>query len=98
MDAERIGVTLTDQNFQTMVLESPQPVLVAFWSEGCGPWHMLAPEVAALAEAFRGQAAVATLDVEAEPQTPSCSLRTGRSSTSSPVWWTRPTSPRSSTP
>ena len=30
MDAERIGVTLTDQNFQTMVLESPQPVLVAF--------------------------------------------------------------------
>jgi thioredoxin 1 len=70
MDAERIGVTLTDQNFQTMVLESPQPVLVAFWSEGCGPWHMLAPEVAALAEAFRGQAAVATLDVEAEPQTP----------------------------
>ena len=70
MDAERIGVTLTDQNFQAIVLESEQPVLVAFWAEGCGPWHMLAPEVAALAEAFRGQAAVATLDVEAEPQTP----------------------------
>jgi thioredoxin 1 len=63
-------VTLTDQNFQTMVLESPKPVLVAFWAEGCGPWHLLAPEVAALAEAFRGQAVVATLDVEAEPQTP----------------------------
>ena len=70
MDVERIGVTLTDENFQTMVLESPQPVLVAFWAEGCGPWHMLAPEVAALEEAFRGQAAVATLDVEAEPETP----------------------------
>jgi thioredoxin 1 len=70
MDAHRIGVTLTDQNFQTMVLESPQPVLVAFWAEGCGPWHILAPEVAALEEAFRGQAAVATLDVEAEPETP----------------------------
>jgi thioredoxin 1 len=70
MDAARIGVPLTDQNFQTMVLESEQPVLVAFWSEGCGPWQMLAPEIAALAEAFRGQAAVATLDVEAEPETP----------------------------
>jgi thioredoxin 1 len=70
MDADKNGVTLTDQNFQTMVLESPQPVLVAFWADGCGPWHMLAPEVAALEEAFRGQAAVATLDVEAEPQTP----------------------------
>ncbi len=70
MDAARIGVTLTDQNFQTMVLEREQPVLVAFWSEGCGPWQMLAPAIAALAEAFRGQAAVATLDVEAEPETP----------------------------
>jgi thioredoxin 1 len=69
MDVERIGVTLTDQNFQTLVLESPQPVLVAFWAQGCGPWQMLAPEVAALAEAFRGQAAVGTLDVEAEPHT-----------------------------
>jgi thioredoxin 1 len=70
MDADKIGVTLTDQNFQEIVLESEQPVLVAFWAEGCGPWHMLAPEVAALAEAFRGQAVVATLDVEAEPQMP----------------------------
>ena len=70
MDADRIGLTLTDQNFQTTVLKNPQPVLVAFWAEGCGPWHILAPEVAALEEAFRGQAAVATLDVEAEPETP----------------------------
>jgi thioredoxin 1 len=70
MDAARIGVTLTDQNFQTMVLEREHPVLVAFWAEGCGPWQVLAPEIAALAEAFRGQAAVATLDVEAEPETP----------------------------
>jgi thioredoxin 1 len=70
MDADRIGVTLTDQNFQTTVLENPQPVLVACWAEGCGPWHLLAPEIAALAEAFQGQVTVATLDVEAQPQTP----------------------------
>jgi thioredoxin 1 len=70
MEVERLGVTLTDQNFQTMMLEIPQPVLVAFWAEGCGPWHVLAPEIAALAEAFRGRVTVATLDVEAEPQTP----------------------------
>jgi len=40
MDAEKIGVTLTDENFQTVVLESPQPVLIAFWAEGCGSWHL----------------------------------------------------------
>jgi thioredoxin 1 len=70
MDTDRIGVTLTDQNFQTTVLESQQPVPVACWAEGCGPWHLLAPEIAALAEAFRGQVTVGTLDVEAQPRTP----------------------------
>jgi thioredoxin 1 len=70
MDADRMGVTLTDQNFQPTVLENPPPVLVACWAEGCGPWHLLAPEIAALAEAFRGQLTVATLDVEAQPRTP----------------------------
>jgi thioredoxin 1 len=63
-------VTLTDQTLQTLVLESPHPVLVACWAEGCGPWQVLAPEMAAVAEACRGRAAVATLDVDAHPQTP----------------------------
>jgi thioredoxin 1 len=70
MDIDRVGVTLTDQNFQAVVLESPQPVLVAFSAEGCGPWRLLAPEIAALEAAFRGQVTFATLDVEAQPQTP----------------------------
>jgi thioredoxin 1 len=70
MTVDRIGVTLTDQNFRTTVLASRQPVLVVFWAEWCGPWHMIAPAVAALAEAFRGQVTTATLDVEAHPQTP----------------------------
>jgi thioredoxin 1 len=46
-------------------------VLVAFTAEGCGPWHLLAPEIAALAESFQGQVTFATLDVEAQPQIPS---------------------------
>jgi thioredoxin len=109
MEADRIGVTLTDQSFQTMVLESPQPVLVACWAEWCGPWPVLAPEVAALAEAFRGQAALATLDVEAESETPKRSrietlpallfFQDGQVIDQlTGMGWTRPTSPRSSTP
>jgi thioredoxin 1 len=65
-----VEVTLTDRNVQTMVLESPHLVLVACWAERCGLWQMLAPEIAALAKAFRGRVTVAILDVEAEPQTP----------------------------
>jgi thioredoxin 1 len=71
MNVDRVGLTLTDQNFQTAVLENPQLALVAFTAEGCGPWHLLAPEMAALAEAFQSQVTFATLDVEAQPQTPS---------------------------
>jgi thioredoxin-like negative regulator of GroEL len=48
MAVDGIGVALTDRNFETVVLESPQPVLVAFAAEGCGPWHLLAPEIAAI--------------------------------------------------
>ncbi len=33
-------------------------------------WHLPAPDIAALAESFRGRVTVATRDVEAEPQTP----------------------------
>ena len=70
MAVDGIGVALMDQNFQTVVLESPQPVLVAFAAEGCGPWYLLAPEIAVIEEAFRSWVTVATLDVEAQPQTP----------------------------
>jgi thioredoxin 1 len=62
---------LTSILAKSPVLESLQPVLVAFMAEGCGPWHLLAPEIAVLAEAFEGQVTFATLDVEAQPQTPS---------------------------
>jgi thioredoxin-like negative regulator of GroEL len=48
MAVDGIGVALTDQNFQTVVLESPRPVVVAFGAEGCGPWYLLAPEIAAI--------------------------------------------------
>src|SRR5918992_3422325 len=70
MAIDGVGLTLTDRNFRAAVLESPQPVLVAFTAEWCGPWRMLAPEIAAIEEAFRGRATVATLDVEAQPRTP----------------------------
>jgi len=70
MAGDGIGVALTDRNFETVVLESLQPVLVAFTAKGCGPWHLLAPEIAAIQEAFRGRVTVATLDVEAQPRTP----------------------------
>jgi len=58
-------VTLTDDNFQTEVLNSEKPVLVDFWAEWCGPCRMVAPIVEELAKEYEGSLKVGKVDVDA---------------------------------
>jgi thioredoxin len=58
-------VTLTDDNFQTEVLNSDKPVLVDFWAEWCGPCKMIAPVVEDLAKEYDGTLKVGKVDVDA---------------------------------
>jgi thioredoxin len=49
-------------------LESDLPVLLDCWAAWCGPCHMLAPAIDALAEQYVGRLKVCKLNVEVATQ------------------------------
>ena len=57
-------VTLTQENFGNEVLQSPQPILVDFWAEWCGPCKMLAPILDELAEEYKGRVRIGKVNID----------------------------------
>src|SRR5262245_17688760 len=58
---------VTDQNFDTEVLNSDKPVLIDFTATWCGPCKALAPIVDDVAKEFTGKLKVAKLDIDDSP-------------------------------
>lgn len=62
-------ITITDDNFETEVLKSENPVLIDFWATWCGPCRIIAPIVEELATEYSGKAKIGKLDVDNNQQT-----------------------------
>ncbi len=63
-------VYLTDDTFESEVLQGDGPVLVDYWAEWCGPCKMIAPILDEIAKEYEGKIKVAKLNIDDNPATP----------------------------
>jgi thioredoxin 1 len=62
-------VEVTDDSFESAVLNSDKTVVVDFWATWCGPCKMVAPVLDEIAGENKDKLTVAKLDIDANPGT-----------------------------
>lgn len=65
-----MALDITDDTFETEVLQSDKVTLVDFWAEWCQPCKIVSPIVEEFGEENKDKVKVVKMDVDANPSTP----------------------------
>ncbi len=63
-------VYLTDDSFDSEVIQSELPVLVDYWADWCGPCKMIAPVLEEIANEYDGKVKITKLNIDENAGTP----------------------------
>lgn len=61
-------INVTDEAFESTVLQAELPVVVDFWAPWCGPCKMVAPVLDKLAKEYAGKLLIAKVNTDDHPQ------------------------------